>query len=139
MRTLNRSQYLTYVKCLMFGCGFGNKIHRNTPEIPLFFYIENQCFYTSGNTRRDCTCHLRLSFPQKRTWSQRMRLILRSLLKLECFEYNNNNGDFVNPHYLEQRSRKVLYHWSLVCTKVSSRRVWKLPWKEMAKVNQSFI
>jgi len=37
-------------------------------------------------------------FPAKkpRMWSERLRLILRSFLKLERFGYNNNNGDFVN-------------------------------------------
>jgi len=32
-------------------------------------------------------------------WSERLRLILRSFLKLESFGYNNNKGDFVNQQY----------------------------------------
>jgi len=39
-------------------------------------------------------------------FSQILRLILRSFLRLECFGYNNNNRDFVNLQYLEQRFRK---------------------------------
>ena len=39
-------------------------------------------------------------FPQKkRMWSNKMKFILRSFLKLECFGYYNNNGDFINQQY----------------------------------------
>jgi len=37
-------------------------------------------------------------------------------------------------------SECIIYiYWSLVHTKVSSHRVWKLPWKEMAKANRNLI
>jgi len=47
-------------------------------------------------------CERRSSyFPAKktRTWSNKVRLILRSFLKLESFGYYNNNRDFVNQQY----------------------------------------
>jgi len=40
---------------------------------------------------------------QKCTWSESLRFILRSFLKLESFGYNNNNADFVIHHYLRKR------------------------------------
>ena len=40
---------------------------------------------------------------KSRSWSEILRLQLRSFLKLECFECNNNNRDFVNLQYLRQR------------------------------------
>ena len=39
---------------------------------------------------------------------------------------------------VKTRFQNVLYHWSLVHIKVSSRRVWKLALKEMAKAHPNF-
>ena len=48
-------------------------------------------------------------FPQKhRTWSERLRVILRSFLKLESFGCNNYNGDFFNQHYFRKHFRTLL-------------------------------
>ena len=81
-------------------------------------------------------------FPaKKRMCSERLRLLLQLFLKLQSFWYNNYNGYFF---YLQSTMVKtilqnVLYQWSLVHIKVSSRCVWKLPLKEMAKANQNLI
>ena len=73
-------------------------------------------------------------FAKTHTWSERLRLILQSFLKLESFGYNNNKGDFINQQYLRKRCRKCYYYWSLVHKEVSPRRGWKLPWQKWLKI-----
>ena len=53
---------------------------------------------------------------KKHTWSERLRLILRSFLKLEHFGYNNNNSeDFSLFNTINKVTKKV------VCGNLMSR------------------
>ena len=41
-------------------------------------------------------------FCKNHMWSERLRLLLQSFLKLKSFYYNNYNGYFIDPHQLRQ-------------------------------------
>ena len=82
-------------------------------------------------------CKRRSSYVSAKThtWSERLRLILYSFPKLESFGYNNNNGDFVNQHFLRKRCDAEL----VIITEVKFIKTFlhtrgeNSPWKEMAK------
>ena len=77
-------------------------------------------------------------FPQKMLVVQKIVWSLRSLLKLDSFVYNNARGWFLIRINSDNNTlfQNVLCHWNLVHKKVSLRRMWKWPLKEMVIVNQ---
>ena len=81
--------------------------HVSRSYLVILTQIKHWLFFYSVN----CDRHISPRKKKQRAWSERLRLILRSLLKLECFGYNNNNGDFVNQQCLRNASH-LNYYWS---------------------------